>query len=465
MPRVDLQRLRPGLAGTRQGSASRTCQASGQDMNAQRSVWSPQPPTVRQKYATYFGGIIDDPRYTEQPLIRLWWTDEEMKRLEYRELSVPTGFLDILRNLGKQLWYGGFVRPPRLASVTHDNLILFLDVLDLRDGPGVLYLVCDEERVLRYGFVPLPLTPRGIDLDIRITLDGGSWTWDGRYVWPLFSKQLRLFTCQIDTERDAAGQLTQLFSGYERRVGDIGDPVIEREYYWCNDARWVATDPQATHAIVANIIYIYRYRQLDEFLEGYIGYDDYIVESKYLPSGASLLLISRFGIPMPGRDPRLYLLGTFPVGPAWAVRFAPDDYTLWEDEEGFLRIFVGNRVAVNIPILSLIYFAYHKTTSTGLPYELRAPHPFFDSVYSVVLLRRYDNTASVLFDYTRFVDVERKDYIGDRVDVLVEFDLASGMAVKDLVVPTIYPDWGMEHNGTVLAKPMMTSSKGRLKLP
>jgi hypothetical protein len=62
---------------------------------------------------------------------------------------------------------------------------------------------------------------------------------------------------------------------------------------------------------------------------------------------------------------------------------------------------------------------------------------------------------------------------GPLVDVLVEIDLDSGRAVKDLVVPSPYvpsdypewPSWGFSHNGVMLATPMMTSRDGRLKLP
>ena len=425
-------------------------------MNAQRSVWFPPPPIVQQKYAIYFGGFFDHRQWYEygRSRIRLWWTDDEMKRLAYRELSISAELVDLINDFPRGL-------APPLASVTHDNMILFLRVLARRDGIRALYVVCNPERVLRYGLVPLQVQPpTHLNVATTVTVDGGSWTWDGRYVWPIFydlpgpigaeRNGADLFTCRLDTEQGLAEQPIRLFDGYIQIIEqDVERAFVGYDFY---DAGWVATDMQATNAIVANIIDFYSYPDTSTDIL-YDLLSDYTFESKYLPDGPVPLRISRFGV----TSPRAWLVGTFPVGPAWAVMFYPG-YPPTE-ENSFLRIFVGERAAVNIPIVYPDRKPYYKTTSTGLPYDLVDATSSWRVYENTKLLRCRGNTATILLSEKKFPTGQ------DRLDVLIEYDLASGMAVRDLVVPSIYPYWGMEHSGTILAKPMMTSSKGRLKLP
>jgi hypothetical protein len=425
-------------------------------MNAQRSVWSPPPPRVQQKYATYFGGFFDHREWYEygRSRIRLWWTDAEMNRLAYRELSIPTELVDLINDFPRGL-------APPLASVTHDNIILFLRVLARRDGIRALYVVCDPERVLRYGLVPLQVPPpTHLAVSTTVTVDGGSWTWDGRYVWPLFydlpgppgaeRNGADLFTCRLDTEQGLAEQPIRLFDGYIQII-EQGEEFafVGYDFY---DAGWLATDLQATNAIIANIIDFYRYPDTSTDIL-YDLLSDYTFESKYLPDGPVPLRISRVGASYPS----VRLLGTFPVGPAWAVRFLPSLPPT--EENGFLRIFVGEQAAVNIPIVLSASRPYYRTTSTGLPYDLVAATSRWHMYGITKLLRCSSNTATIVFRETKFPTEQ------DLLDVLVEYDLASGMAVKDLVVPSILPEWGMRHEGTILAVPHMTSSKGRLELP
>jgi hypothetical protein len=86
------------------------------------------------------------------------------------------------------------------------------------------------------------------------------------------------------------------------------------------------------------------------------------------------------------------------------------------------------------------------------------PYDLIDTPYQW-LLHCSGETVTVFFQATRFRTG------GPYVDALVQFDVRSGRAVKDLVVRSIWPEWGMEHEGDILAVPYMTSSKGRLRLP
>jgi hypothetical protein len=423
-------------------------------MNAQRSVWSLPPPTVQQKYEIYFGGTIDDPWRTDNPLIRLWWTDAEMKRLAYRELRMPAGLLQLLRR---------YDRPPPLASVTQDNIALFLSVLGIGEEIKALYVVCDPRQVLRYGIVTLPPeVPSWVPRD-HGAHDPGSWTWDGDTVWPLYRAQREVATqvtgyfvyaCRIDTRTNTADSLKQVFEGYYRLVP--GENVEHgSEWYFCQGAGWVATDPHAPRSVLANILYFF------EDPEYPFSRIDYTVQSTYLPSGPSPILISGTTREntLPAAD--LNMLGTFPVGPAGLVRFA-----VWSREPesfyGTLCIVVDDRVALQIPETysrrnGYLYDYYHMTT-TGLPYNLAVP------LYANHrLLRCSGDRALVLLRRTWFVTEEGH---GDTIlDALIEFDLKSGRATKDIVVPTIRPEWGMEYNGVTLAVPMRTSSTGRVRLP
>jgi hypothetical protein len=413
-------------------------------MNAQRSVWSP-PTTVAQKYATYFGGLIDDPRYTDKPLIRLWWTDEEMKRLAYRELEIPDGLLDLFDDISSQMpWYASVIPP--LASVTHDNIVLFLDMLDLHrpEAISAIYVVCDPNRVLRYGIIPILPLPERDPRDVwglSFAFDAGSWTWDGTVVWPLFMGMFDhygdVLTCEIDTRTGRAGPIAQMFEAYFiRHPGETEDSF---EAYFCNDAGWVATNPREGRAVLANIIYRFAYAGGST--------TDYTVQSKYLPDGPVPVLISRFGLPG-FHYPKMYMFGTYPVGPAGLVMFVPDDWY----EDTTLDIVIGDRIGVRIPFIRSSYPNYYKTSSTGLSYDLvNTPYLW--------LLHCSGETVTVFFHFTQFRTG------GSYVDALVQFDVRSGRAVKDLVVRSIRPEWGMEHEGDILAVPYMTSSNGRLKLP
>jgi hypothetical protein len=420
-------------------------------MNAQRSVWSPPPTKVAQKYEIYFGGTIDDPWYTDNPLIRLWWTDAEMQRLAYRELRMPAGLIRLLRR---------FAYPPPLASVTQDNIALFLSVLGIGEEIKALYVVCDPEQVLRYGLVTLPPeVPSWVPRD-HGAHDPGSWTWDGDTVWPLYRAQREVATqvtgyfvyaCRIDTRTNTADSLKQVFEGYYR----LGPVENSAEWYYCEGAGWVATDPQAPNSVLANILYF--------FLDPYYPFSriDYTAQSKYLPGGPSPISISGTtrGNTLPAAN--LTMLGTFPVGPAGLVLF---EVWSWEPESfsGTLYIVVDNRVALQIPETRIerngYFYDYYQMTNTGLPYDLTVP---YDENHR--LLRCSGNRALVLLRRTWFVtEGERGDTI---LDALIEFDLESGRATKDIVVPTIRPEWGMEYNGVTLAVPMRTSSKGRINLP
>jgi hypothetical protein len=415
-------------------------------MNAQRSVWSPPPTKVAQKYATYFGGLIDDPRYTDKPLIRLWWTDAQMKRLAYHELEIPAGLLALFNDIRSQVPSYASVIPP-LASVTHDNNILFLDILDLPSAISALYVVCDAQRVLRYGLVPLPLRHNADPSYESLALDAGSWTWDGDKVWPLFLSEWDgpdVFTCQVDTAAGTAGHLSQVFRGYFNTIP--GETENSFQAYYCEDAGWVATDPTAQPSVLANIVFVFAYPDTSTPYSGdYLS--DYTVQSKYLPAGPAPVLISRSNLPGI-RLPRLRMFGTYPVGPAGSVMFVPDDWY----EDTTLDIVVGDRVGVRIPFIRSSYPYYYKTSSIGLPYDLvNAPYLW--------LLHCSGETVTVFFQATRFRTG------GPYVDALVQFDVRSGRAVKDLVVRSLWPEWGMEHEGDILAVPYMTSNKGRLRLP
>jgi hypothetical protein len=419
-------------------------------MNAQRSVWSPPPTKVAQKYATYFGGLIDDPRYTDKPLIRLWWTDAQMKRLAYRELEIPAGLLALFNDIRGQVPSYASVIPP-LASVTYDNSVLFLDMLDLPTGISAIYVVCDPNSVLRYGLIPILPLPERDPRDLTgwsFALDPGSWTWDGTAVWPLFTGLFDYYgdvlTCEINTRTGSAGSIAQMFEAYFiRHPGETEDSF---EAYFCSDAGWVATNPREGRAILANIIYYFQYPDTSTPYSGdYIT--NYTVQSKYLPDGPVPVLISRFGLPG-FHYPKMYMFGTYPVGPAGSVMFVPDDWY----EDTTLDIVIGDRIGVRIPFIRSSYPNYYKTSSNGLPYDLIEPD------YQRLLY--YSNeTATVFFQYTRFRTG------GPDIDILLEFDVRSGKASKDRVVPSIWPEWGMEHEGDILAVPYMTSSKGRLRLP
>jgi hypothetical protein len=417
-------------------------------MNAQRSVWSPPSTKVAQKYATYFGGLIDDPWDTDKPLIRLWWTDAEMKRLAYRELRMPAGLLQLLRI---------YRHPLPLASVTQDNIALFLTVLGIDQEIKALYVVCDPEQVLRYGLVTLP--PE-VPSWVSSALDPGSWTWNGDTVWPLYHTQREVMTqvtgyfvyaCRIDTRTNTADSLKQVFEGYYR----LGPVENSAEWYYCEGAGWVATDPQAPNSVLANILYF--------FLDPYYPFSriDYTAQSKYLPGGPSPISISGTtrGNTLPAAS--LTMLGTFPVGPAGLVLFE-----VWsrqpESFSGTLYIVVDDRVALQIPEIRIArsgyFYDYYQMTDAGLPYNLTVP---YDEDHR--LLRCSDDRVSVLLRRTRFVT---EGELGSTIlDALIEFDLKSGRATKDIVVPTIRPQWGMEHDGAILAVPYMTSNRGRLRLP
>jgi hypothetical protein len=405
---------------------------------------------LQQKYATYFGGIIDDPRYTEEPLIRLWWTDAEMKRLAYRELAMPAGLLALFNNLIDRVPSYASLVPP-LSSVTHDNSILFLDILDLPGAISAIYVVCDPNSVLRYGLIPILPLPERDPRDVTgrsFAFDAGSWTWDGTVVWPLFSGLFDYYgdvlTCEIDTQTGRAGPIAQLFEAYFiRHPGETEDSF---EAHYCSDAGWVATNPREGRAVLANTIYYFQYPDTSTPYSGdYIT--NYTVQSKYLPDGPAPVLISRSGL-LGSHFPKMHMFGTYPVGPAGSVMFVPDAWY----EDTTLDIVVSDRVVVQIPFIRSSYPHYYKTSSIGLSYDL------VDTPYQW-LLHCSGETATIVFQFTRFRTG------GPYIDALLQLDVRSGRAVKDLVVPSIWPEWGMEHDGNTLAVPYMTSSKGRLNLP
>jgi hypothetical protein len=347
-----------------------------------------------------------------------------------------------------------------LASVTQDNIALFLSVLGIDEEIKALYIVCDPERVLRYGFVTLPPEVPSWVPRAHGSHDPGSWTWDGDTVWPLYRAQREVATqvtgyfvyaCRIDTRTNTADSLKQVFEGYYRR----GPVENSSEWYFCQGAGWVATDPHAPSSVLANILYF--------FSDPDYPFDrvDYTVQSTYLPSGPSPIFISGTTREntLPAAD--LTMLGTFPVGPAGFVRFA-----VWSREPesfyGTLCIVVDDRVALQIPEIELrrngYVYDHYQMTNAGLPYNLAVPLP-----ENHRLLRCSGDRALVLLRRTWFVTEEWR---GDTIlDALIEFDLKSGRATKDIVVPTIRPQWGMEYNGVTLAVPMRTSSKGRINLP
>jgi hypothetical protein len=441
MPRLDLQLVRQRLAGARQGSVSRTREEGQQGMNAQRSVWSPPPPTVAQKYATYFGGVIARQRYTERPRIYLWWTDADMKRLAYRELTMPDGLLALIMSV--------WPRRPGLAAITYDNLILFLDVVDFPNANGsVFYVVCDPDRVLRYGFTRGPIDPS--ESYFRITMDRGSWTWDGTVAWPLFywsprssgsSRDIHVFACRVDTEANTVGDVTQLFSGYYREVFPSFTALV------CTAARWVSPDPQKSNAVLACITDAYQHPDPDDY-EALVL--DYTVMAKYLPGGPELL--RRSGSTLPWGIPGMRLLGTFPVGPAGLV----------DDAEGLYVVF-GSSVVATIPAAMVSDYRYYQTTNIGLPYDIvfYPPH----TTAPARLVGGSPGTVVLFFEQVRRLRPGDTDPENKYVDILVEYNVGSGRAVRNVVVPMIYPEWGMEREGAILAVPYMTSNKGRLRLP
>jgi hypothetical protein len=419
-------------------------------MNAQRSVWSPPPPTVAQKYATYFGGIID----TKPLLIRLWWTDEEMKRLAYRELEIPDGLLalfdSIINSFTNQAYSYAYIVPP-LSSVTHDNIVLFLAVLDLPDAVSALYVVCAPDRVLRYGLIPLLPSPARDPSEVALAflaLDTGSWTWDGTNVWPLFNGTRQedvfdVFTCKINTQTGVAGPVTKVFDGYSIRLGEAETSLEE---YFCNVA-WAATSPQEPRALFANVHRRFVYPNPSP--PHWILLEDYTVEIKYLPDGPTIATISRSGLRAPVRA-RTIIHGTFPEGPVVMDEYMPP---LPHEVDGIVYVVYQDRVAFEIPAIWIPSPPRYKTTSTGLPYDLEITGGTWP-------LRVSGNRATLFFRSTRIVG----DASGYK-DVLVEYALDSGIAVKDIVVPSVWPEWGMEHEGAILAVPYMTSNKGRLRLP
>jgi hypothetical protein len=304
-------------------------------MNAQRSVWSPPPTTVAQKYATYFGGLIDDPRYTDKPLIRLWWTDAQMKRLAYRELEIPAGLLALFNDIRGQVPSYASVIPPLANSV------------------------------LRYGLIPILPLPERDPRDLTgwsFALDPGSWTWDGTAVWPLFTGLFDYYgdvlTCKINTRTGSAGSIAQMFEAYFIRHPGGTEDSFEANY--CSDAGWVATNPREGRAILANIIYYFQYPDTSTPYSGdYIT--NYTVQSQYLPYGAAPVFISRSNLPG-SHFPKLHMFGTYPVGPAGLVRFVPDAWY----EDTTLDIVVGDRVGVRIPFIRSSYPNYYKTSSTRI---------------------------------------------------------------------------------------------------
>jgi hypothetical protein len=442
---MDLQRVRQGLAGTSQSSTFNTRQEGQQGMNAQRSVWSLPPTTVAQKYATYFGGLIDNPRYIDKPFIRLWWTDAAMKRLVYRELVPPNALVDLLRFAYYRLYDNPDAFVPAL---TEDNLIVFHSIVNTTDGRGIytansVYVVCDPERVLRYGLVPLPLSGSE-PYSEPVTFDTGSWTWDGKSIWPIIRVEENVFTCEIDTTRNTFAHLQQVFAGY------ISPSESGRTAYVCASAKWI-TSAQGTNAIFATTS---RLSETFVFPEDGYPYSTcaYELTAQYLPDGPAPISIS---VGDPGCYTRLIVEATFPIGSVALVSYR------FGGSEGTLYIVHDDRVAIAIPIKRVpdsslpIPYYYYETTSTGLPYDLVV-------LGQLRLLRSTNGTVTILFEDTkRLAEFPSGPY----VQALVEYDLASGRAVKDRVVPSIMPRWGMEHEGDILAVPYVTSSKGRLRLP
>jgi hypothetical protein len=362
-----------------------------------------------------------------------------MRRVAYRELEVPSGLEELLIDT-----YGPFVLPIRAVAITPDNLVLFHDIITVSSEVYSLYIVCDPVRVLRYGLARWPtLYPDVAPFPWAMPLDFGSWTWDGKSVWPLVGWDVDVFTCEVDTMRNTCGPAVKVFDGSYRDASSGLSGL-----YMCYSANWAATGLTRPRAILASTVDVFQARND----EGRPEPCNYTFAVRYLPTGATVL---SFSVVDPECFSTMFVIDAFPVGPAATA------YYVTPGGEGLIYIILGDRVVLDIPIRlidpSPPMHRYIQTTAIGLPYDLVETGPS--------LLQCSGSTLTLFFPLgKRLSDWPH----GPLVDVLVEIDLDSGRAVKDLVVPSPYhewPSWGFSHNGAMLATPMMTSRKGRIKLP
>jgi hypothetical protein len=151
-------------------------------MNAQRSVWSPQL-SLPTRHALYAGGYF----HVDSRLVHLWFCDDRMQRVVYKEASVPDTVLQAISYEARGRRY--YAPLYRAVGCTQDGLFLFAALVHERlDDNSFLdrlyYVVVNKQAsewragsVSLSQFRPLSVT----SYDIYIT-DAGRWLWDGRLI-------------------------------------------------------------------------------------------------------------------------------------------------------------------------------------------------------------------------------------------------------------------------------------------
>jgi hypothetical protein len=141
-------------------------------MNAQRSVWS-IPLHVPSRGASYAGGYLN----VYSGLVHLWFCNDAMQRVSYKEASIPNMVLDELRR--------NFVDMGKAVGCTRDGLFLFARFDNWRRVDTLYYVVVDKDvSEWRSGSVSLSSLrlPQGNAYTDLALSDYGRWLWDGRFI-------------------------------------------------------------------------------------------------------------------------------------------------------------------------------------------------------------------------------------------------------------------------------------------